>query len=100
MFVFKVNPDTPEQTTSVETVKFAPSGYPWLAVGTNNGILTIYDFNTSQPRYECTHDEMAIVKCEWLALPNDKLRILTGCFDGGLRGWDARSGEPVLVSLF
>lgn len=43
---------------------------------------------------------MAIVKCEWLLLPNDKLRILTGCFDGGLRGWDAKNGEPVFVSIF
>ncbi|KAI6176353.1 Angio-associated migratory cell protein [Aphelenchoides bicaudatus] len=84
-----------EEQATVETVKFAPHNYPWIAVGTNDGILTIYDINSSQPRYECTHDKMAIVKCDWLLLPDDKLRILTACFDGGLRGWDARSGDPV-----
>ncbi|KAI6239609.1 Angio-associated migratory cell protein [Aphelenchoides fujianensis] len=53
---------------SVETVKFAPEGFPWVAVGTANGLLVIYDFETGQPRHECTHDEMAVVKSEWLLL--------------------------------
>lgn len=81
----------------METLQFSPSNNPWLAVGTNDGLLTIYDHNTGQPRYECSHDGMAIVKCEWLTLPDNSLRIITACFDGGLRGWDARSGEPVFV---
>ncbi|KAI6214336.1 Angio-associated migratory cell protein [Aphelenchoides besseyi] len=84
-----------EDEFSVETVKFAPEQFPWLAVGTANGLLTIFDFESGKPRHECTHDEMAVVKCQWLLVESDKLRIITACIDGGLRGWDAKSGEPV-----
>ncbi|KAI6187372.1 Angio-associated migratory cell protein [Aphelenchoides besseyi] len=84
-----------EDEFSVETVKFAPEQFPWLAVGTANGLLTIFDFESGKPRHECTHDEMAVVKCQWLLVGSDNLRIITACIDGGLRGWDAKSGEPV-----
>ncbi|CAD5227791.1 unnamed protein product [Bursaphelenchus xylophilus] len=84
-----------EEENSVETIKFAP-GYPWLAIGTNNGMLVVYDYETGQARHECAHDDMTVVKCAWWRPDADKIRILSACIDGAIRCWDGKSGEPLL----
>ncbi|CAD5221976.1 unnamed protein product [Bursaphelenchus okinawaensis] len=80
---------------SVETVKFA-QGYPWIAVGSSNGMLVVYDYETGQARHECAHDTMAVVKCMWWKPDANSIRILSACIDGAVRCWDAKSGDPLL----
>lgn len=82
---------------SVEVLKFS-NGVNWLAVGTTGGQLTIYDMDTGKARHTCEHDE-AIINCIWRSASDFRLFIFSACFDGAIRAWDAKSGDPVLVNF-
>jgi hypothetical protein len=53
----KTNENEESNNNSVECVRFAPSNLPWLAVGTSNGLLTVFDYERGQIRYRCEAGE-------------------------------------------
>ncbi|TKR77934.1 hypothetical protein L596_018822 [Steinernema carpocapsae] len=85
-----------EVENSVETVTMCKD-FPWLAVGTNNGFLTIFDLNTGMERHKCDHDGFTVVKCLFSKTADGAVQILSGCLDGAVRIWDARDGEALQV---
>jgi len=84
-----------EVDNAVETVQMCKD-HPWLAVGTNSGLLTIFDINSGIERLRCDHD-FTIVKCLYRKMADGAIHILSSCLDGAVRIWDARDGEPVKV---
>ncbi len=85
---------------SVETVSFHPSGQPLVATGSLDGLLIVWDANTSTPRVVCTHPR-GVIRVQWApktivsdaqSLLHD-LCLFTCCLDGRIRLWDARSGQ-------
>ncbi|KAI3422398.1 hypothetical protein GPALN_012916 [Globodera pallida] len=82
---------------SIEVVRFAPDGLTWLAVGTTAGRLSIFDWEKRSSRYECEHDGDAVVSCVWLCDAGRSVSVMSACIDGGIRIWDAKSGEPLAL---
>ena len=54
-----------------------------------NSSVFIYDYGTNQIRHELHHDG-GVIRLFWH--PNNVV-LLTGCLDGCVYVWDARSGE-------
>jgi hypothetical protein len=48
--------DKEDDNNSIESVVFSPGDFPWLAIGTTNGRLSIFDWERRSNRYECDHD--------------------------------------------
>lgn len=55
--------------------------------------------DTGNARHSCEHDE-TVTNCIWRSAPDSRLFIFSACFDGAIRAWDAKSGEPALVRNF
>uniref|UniRef100_A0A1I7ZUW1 WD_REPEATS_REGION domain-containing protein n=1 Tax=Steinernema glaseri TaxID=37863 RepID=A0A1I7ZUW1_9BILA len=85
-----------EVNNSVETVRLCQD-HPWVAVGTNSGLLSIFDINTGIERHKCDHEGFTVVKCLFRKTADGGVHILSSCLDGAIRIWDARDGEPVKV---
>uniref|UniRef100_A0A914HGX6 Uncharacterized protein n=1 Tax=Globodera rostochiensis TaxID=31243 RepID=A0A914HGX6_GLORO len=101
LHIFQIN--SSEQSgpsdESIEVVRFAPDGLTWLAVGTAAGRLSIFDWEKRSSRYECEHDGDAVVGCVWLCDVGRSVSVMSACIDGGIRIWDAKSGEPLALML-
>ncbi|KAI1717108.1 WD domain, g-beta repeat domain-containing protein [Ditylenchus destructor] len=87
--------EAPAPKNSVECVRFLTE-FPWLAVGTSGGTLTIYDIESGSERHGCDHDGMAVVNCDW-RLQENSIYIISVCIDGAVRVWDAKTGDPVML---
>ncbi|KAK4279915.1 hypothetical protein QN277_011614 [Acacia crassicarpa] len=74
---------------SIECVGFAPSD-SWVAVGSLDNRLAIWDIEHSLTRSTCDHKE-GVTCLSWLGA----FYVVTGCVDGIVRVWDSRSGECV-----
>ncbi|KAK0417082.1 hypothetical protein QR680_012824 [Steinernema hermaphroditum] len=85
-----------EVDNSVETVRLSKD-HPWVAVGTNSGLLSIFDINSGIERHKCDHDGFTVVKCLFRNTADGGVHILSSCLDGAVRMWDARDGEPIKV---
>lgn len=72
---------------SVEAVAFLP-GLPLALTAGLDGKLVIWDLGTFTPRATCQHPEgiTRIVCHPWAPF------VVTGCIDGSVRCWDARTG--------
>jgi len=77
-------------TESVETIGFCRS-LPWLATGSVDHAVHVWDINTSQSRLSLPHDEV-ITKLLWH--PTEPL-LYSASMDKLVRLFDARSGECV-----
>ncbi|QDZ25605.1 WD40 repeat domain-containing protein [Chloropicon primus] len=86
---------------SVETVAFHPAGQPLVATGSLDGLLIIWDANTSSPRIVCRHPR-GVIRVQWALAAGSShppgsavhdLSIYTCGLDGRVRLWDARSGN-------
>ena len=89
--------DSSECENSVECVRFCPGDFPWLAVGTAGGHLSIFDWERRSSRYECDHDGEAVVSCIWRICANNSITLISACIDSAIRVWDAKSGEPLAL---
>lgn len=77
-----------DNTSSVETVAFAPGSSGMLAVGSLTGSMSIWDVPTLVEKHSCRHPS-GIVKLAW----NGPHHVITAGLDGVIRAWDARSGQ-------
>ncbi|CAJ0586121.1 unnamed protein product, partial [Mesorhabditis spiculigera] len=75
--------------TAVESLQFSAL-HPWLAVGRNDGSVTVYDTQTQgMTRFSATNEGgMAVCRLFWLGY-----RLLTASVDGRIRLYDVRSGQ-------
>lgn len=80
--------DMSEHKDSVESVAFHPSGQPFVATGSLDGSLVVWDANTAAPRVTCAHPG-GVIRVQW----GDGAFVYTCCLDGRVRRWDARSGQ-------
>ncbi|XP_054822976.1 uncharacterized protein LOC129321280 [Prosopis cineraria] len=74
---------------SIECVGFAQSD-SWVAAGSMDNKLVIWDIEHSLTRSTCDHEE-GVTCLSWLGA----FYVVTGCVDGIVRVWDSRSGECV-----
>lgn len=77
---------------SVETVEFSFC-FPWIASGSLDKNVIIWDFNTLQQRLSFKHEE-AVIKLHWH--PSEPL-VFTCSMDNTIRLWDARNGRSERV---
>ncbi|MFH4980056.1 hypothetical protein AB6A40_006765 [Gnathostoma spinigerum] len=85
-----------EEERSIECVAFSRD-HPWVAVGTSDGILAIYDTNSGLERHQCSHYGESVVDCRWLSSSDGPPVVLSAYYDGFIRAWDARNGEPIFA---
>lgn len=81
-----------EDDNSIEDVKFHPK-QTWLAVGANNGQVSLYDCTSGMPRFEFKGDEAPIVKIAWFTLSSGTVVLLGANIDGVIRIWEGKSGD-------
>ncbi|XP_072181235.1 angio-associated migratory cell protein-like [Diadema setosum] len=84
-----VNEDIGE-TNSVESVGISPS-QSMAAIGSLNGILSIWDIPTQKLRHKC-HHEAGIVRLKW---DPESPMVFTAGLDGAVKLWDSRSAQLV-----
>ena len=70
------------------SVKFNEQ-FNWVASASMNGSVLVYDYDTNRIRHELRHNG-GVVKVLWH--PNAFV-LVTGCLDGCIYVWDARSGR-------
>ncbi|XP_071823388.1 angio-associated migratory cell protein-like isoform X2 [Apostichopus japonicus] len=75
-------------TNSVESLEFS-SSQSLVAIGSLNGLLSIWDVPTQKLRHQC-RTETGVVKVKWD--PTSPVVIAAG-LDGRIQLWDARSGQ-------
>lgn len=75
-------------TNSVESLEFSSSG-SLAAVGSLNGLLSLWDVPSQKLRHRC-RTENGIVKVKWDAVSN---LVCVAGLDGRIQLWDVRSGE-------
>ena len=63
--------------------------FNWVASGSMNGNVLIYDYDTNRIRQELKHNG-GVVRMKWH--PNNVV-LVTGCLDGCIYVWDVRSGR-------
>ncbi|XP_041478059.1 angio-associated migratory cell protein-like [Lytechinus variegatus] len=78
------------ETNSVESVGFSPS-QSLAALGSLNGMLSIWDIPTQKLRHQCDHGA-GIVRLAWDV---ETPMIFTAGLDGMVKLWDSRSAEKV-----
>ncbi|KAK8685247.1 hypothetical protein V6N13_041252 [Hibiscus sabdariffa] len=76
---------------SIECVSFAPN-FPWAVSGGMDRKLTIWDLQSSSPRFICDHEE-GVTFLAWLGAASKFLAA--GCVDGRICIWNCLSGECV-----
>jgi angio-associated migratory cell protein len=76
-----------EEDASLEAVAFLP-GLPLAATAGLDGKLIVWDVASATSRVVCQHPE-GIVR---MICHHSQPLILTGCIDGAVRVWDARTG--------
>ncbi|KAJ2953729.1 hypothetical protein O0L34_g1352 [Tuta absoluta] len=83
--------------TDLESVAFSQDpqlGY--LATGTLNGSVNIWDVTRQMVRHQCMkttdEDHAGVTKMFWV-----KNHLVTGCLDGSLRAFEGRTGERSLI---
>ncbi|XP_013168433.1 PREDICTED: angio-associated migratory cell protein [Papilio xuthus] len=85
-----------ETDDDLETVAFSNPQLGFLALGTLNGSVSIWDAGRQMMRHYCSKKEdgvsAGVTKIFWI---NDQL--VTGCLDGSIRIYDGRSGERILM---
>uniref|UniRef100_A0A0N5BFJ1 WD_REPEATS_REGION domain-containing protein n=1 Tax=Strongyloides papillosus TaxID=174720 RepID=A0A0N5BFJ1_STREA len=81
-----------EEENSIEDVKFHPI-QTWLAVGVNNGQISLYDCTSGVPRFEFKGDEAPIVKTAWFTLSSGTVVLVAANIDGVIRIWEGKSGD-------
>lgn len=81
-----------DQDNSVESVAFCPVA-PYAATSTNSGSVEIWDLPTSVVRHSLQHPE-GVSRVKWAS---SAPLLFTGCLDGIMRLWDARSGTTKAV---
>jgi len=79
-----------EFSNSIESLAFAPNNEPYVASGSLNGNLDIWDFSTERKRHCCKHPA-GITRVIWSEL--NPTIIFTACMDGVIRLWTSLSGE-------
>ncbi|KAM3723158.1 Angio-associated migratory cell protein [Dirofilaria immitis] len=84
---------------TIECVKFCPGKEPWFVVGTNSGLLVIYDFKTSNLRHILKDDADPVVTCHWYMTDSNEMHIIGASYTGMIKIWNSRSGLPVLAML-
>jgi WD40 repeat protein len=77
-------------TGSIECVGISPS-YNWVATGSMDQKLIIWDLGRQSIRCTCNHDE-GVTSLAWLG---PSRFVASGCIDGMVRIWDSLSGECV-----
>ncbi|GJQ13031.1 hypothetical protein GpartN1_g4822.t1 [Galdieria partita] len=77
---------------SVESLDFSHQ-YRWLASGSTDATISVWDMERSIPRYQWQH-EGAVVKVKWL---KGGQLLLSGSADHTLRLWDIRTASCVKV---
>mmetsp|Transcript_34213 Transcript_34213/g.45225 ORF Transcript_34213/g.45225 Transcript_34213/m.45225 type:complete len:464 (-) Transcript_34213:136-1527(-) len=79
---------------SVETVGFCNTT-TWIASGGSDKTLRIWDISGSAPllRQTCQHGG-SVIKLVW---HQSEPIVFTGCVDGQLRAWDARTGNCMQI---
>lgn len=85
---------------SIECLKFCDSNEPWLAVGTSSGHFAIYDYAKSVVRHVLKDKGYSFTVCCWHRSSANLICVVAGNADGVLRIWDARSGQPYIVSAY
>ena len=79
---------TTSANTSVEAVGFC-SVFPWVASGSTDGQLLVFDMQSGQVRQTFKHTA-GVTNAKWLP----KSHVISSCSDDGtVRLWDTRSGE-------
>ena len=63
--------------------------FNWVASGSMNGNVLIYDYDTNRIRQELRHNG-GVVRMKWH--PNNVV-LVTGCLDGCIYVWDVRLGR-------
>ncbi|GJN40652.1 hypothetical protein PR202_gb29901 [Eleusine coracana subsp. coracana] len=77
-------------TNSVECIGISPS-YNWVATGSMDQKLIIWDLAHQSSRCICDHDE-GVTCLAWLG---SSRYVASGCIDGKVRIWDSLSGDCV-----
>jgi WD40 repeat protein len=75
-------------TNSVECIGISP-GYNWVATGSMDQKLIIWDLSHQSSRCSCEHDE-GVTCLAWLG---SSRYVASGCIDGKVRIWDSLSGD-------
>ncbi|AQK97994.1 transducin family protein / WD-40 repeat family protein [Zea mays] len=75
-------------TTSIECVGIS-SSYGWVATGSMDQKLIIWDLTHQSSRCTCEHDE-GVTSLAWLG---SSRYVASGCIDGKVRIWDSLSGD-------
>ncbi|KAM0824704.1 hypothetical protein ACQ4PT_070019 [Festuca glaucescens] len=75
-------------TNSVECIGISPR-YNWVATGSIDQTLIIWDLAHQAIRSTCEHDE-GVTCLAWLG---SSRYVVSGCVDGTVRIWDSLSGE-------
>ena len=88
--------DDDEESHPIEVVKFWKSenkalGQMFVA-GSLNGFVYVYE-NTGKLRLKLLHPDGVN---GLIFAPGDVPRFISACFDGRLRIWDCRNGQPLL----
>lgn len=80
--------ETIGDTNSVECLEFSPN-QSMVAVGSLNGLLSIWDIPTQKLRHHC-RAETGIVRVRW---DSSSPVVCLGGLDGRVQLWDSRSGQ-------
>ncbi|VDK74305.1 unnamed protein product [Litomosoides sigmodontis] len=96
--IFTVVEGDAASEVTIECVKFCPGKESWFVVGTNSGLLVIYDFKSSTLRHILKDDTDPVVTCSWYMADFNGMYIISAGYSGMIKMWNSRSGLPLLMS--